>query len=361
MRLGLVVTSGGLSGAPVHLRTLAEAMGPEGCVAVFGTSGEVSEALRRKGFTVHILGGLRSVVSVPKVLSASRRLSAILTAERVDLVHSHSSVAGLCARLSCLASDVPVIHTWHGVPFTAGTKLLTRTASRWTEQLIWSFCPRDGEIFICDADRDLVSSKRGRLGRHAVIYNGVESRPQPFPAGPVTAVMVARVGYQKDHETLLAAFRRSRLPRLVLVGPGTDDRDFVAMGRRWAGERAADVSFAGPRLDPSSVIAEAHFGVLSSRYEGFPLALLECLGLGRPIVASAVGGVPEILERSGHGELVPPGDVDAMRAALDRTAERFHGSTPEARSLLPVEFREETMLARTVAFYDEVLRARVGG
>ena len=130
---------------------------------------------------------------------------------------------------------------------------------------------------------------------------------------------LGRLSPEKGHATLVDAFQHAALPncRLVLVGDGPCEADLRAAAAPLGEGR---VVFAGWRDDPWACLGAADVFVLPSLREGLPLAVLEALAAGVPVVASAVGGVPGALGHGTCGLLVPPSDVLALSRALIRIA-----------------------------------------
>jgi glycosyltransferase involved in cell wall biosynthesis len=137
------------------------------------------------------------------------------------------------------------------------------------------------------------------------------------PEAPLAGT-VGSLTPKKSHETLLRAARvaRQRLPdlRVAVVGQGP----LAGALRRRAAELAVEdaVTLVGYREDAARVASAFDLFVLSSRHEGLPVALLEAMAAGRPVVATRVGGVPEVVRDGSEGILVPPGDPEALAAAM---------------------------------------------
>ena len=134
--------------------------------------------------------------------------------------------------------------------------------------------------------------------------------------GEPAAGSLGRLSLEKGHDVLIRAMAGLPGTRLVLIGDGPVRPDL---------ERLADQLrlqprpvFAGETDRPLTALAALDVVVLPSRTEGLPQSLLEAMALGRPVVASAVGAVPDALDHGGAGLLVPPEDPGALRAALAR-------------------------------------------
>jgi glycogen synthase len=135
--------------------------------------------------------------------------------------------------------------------------------------------------------------------------------PETLPQG--TFVFVGRLTAAKDLPTAFAAVDHVPHARLVVVGDGPDRVDL----ERLAGER---IEFRGPlsRDEALRVVAGATGALLSSAWENLPHSAVEALSVGVPVVATAVGGVPEVVRDGENGLLVPPGDPDALATAMRR-------------------------------------------
>jgi glycosyltransferase involved in cell wall biosynthesis len=168
-----------------------------------------------------------------------------------------------------------------------------------------------------------------RADKHSVIYNGVEftrpgtsrddiRRQLDLPSGP-TIIVVARVEPVKDHETLLRAvslLHRQGMPvNLLIAGDGSESERLQAMLHD-LGLNTERIRFLGFRTDVPELLHAADIFVLSSLGEGLPLAVLEAMGQGLAVVATSVGGVPELISTRKNGLLVPPRSPELLAEAL---------------------------------------------
>ena len=213
-----------------------------------------------------------------------------------------------------------------GVPVVVSSRRSLSTAATYHRLLVpWErACDRLAHAVVCNSGAVLEDAVRhtGLPRRKAVvIWNGVQLPAAIVQSAnrPQRVLIVANLIPYKGHTVALAAFARMRaeLPaleaRLQLAGSGPEETSLRAQAREYGIE--GDVQFVGSVADVPALLDECSFTVLPSLSEGMPNAVLESLAHGRAVVASAVGGVPEILDRGG-GILVPPGDPEALADAM---------------------------------------------
>jgi glycosyltransferase involved in cell wall biosynthesis len=134
-------------------------------------------------------------------------------------------------------------------------------------------------------------------------------RARPRDSDGILLAFAGRIGPQKALHVLLGAVER--VPRVTLLVAG--DGDLPAQ------DRVVRLG-ALPREEVLSLFAGVDASALSSAWENFPHTVVESLAVGTPVIATAVGGVPEVVEDGVNGLIVPPGDVDALAAAIERYA-----------------------------------------
>lgn len=175
---------------------------------------------------------------------------------------------------------------------------------------------------------------------------------------PDRFVYAGRLSAEKDIETLVAA--ALGLPRgtLVVCGTGPKEAGIRALAARAPGR----VEFRGHLERPllARELSEASFTVLPSRsFDNAPFAVLESMALGRAVLASRIGGIPELVEAGVSGDLLPPGDVEAWRAALERAItdpERMRRMGAAARRKATQQFSLERHVRDVEGIYEEVCR-----
>jgi len=193
--------------------------------------------------------------------------------------------------------------------------------------------------------------------------DGAVFRPRPRVAGAPPRLAHASnfrsVKRPLDVVRILAAVRRKIPARLSLIGDGPERAAVIEL----AGELGVSdaIDYRGPIQVPNDAFAEADVFLLPSESESFGLSALESLACEVPVVASRVGGLPEVVDDGETGFLLPMGDVDGMAAAAlklleDPARARRFGATARARAL--ERFSQAKVVERYVAFYEATLAAR---
>jgi len=302
----------------------------------------------------------------PAALQETRRLARLLARARPDLVHLHSSKAGLAGRLALRGRQPTVFspHAWSFEPLSGPAR---RAAVGW-ERLA---AARWTALLVCVGRAELDLGRAAGIAAPAVVVpNGVDLGEFPYadlaaratarhrlglpPEGPL-AVCLGRLDRQKGQDLLVAAWPvvRARIPtaRLALVGDGP-------WARRLAAALPAGVWLAGPTAAPADWLAAADVVVVPSRWEGLAFVPLEAMAAGRPVVASAIAANAEAVPPAA-GALVAATDRDALAGAI---AARLGDPARSAQEGLAgrrhVEAAHDRRRAggRLLAAYREVLR-----
>jgi glycosyltransferase involved in cell wall biosynthesis len=299
-------------------------------------------------------------------LRAVGALVRLIGRERVSLVHTHSSVDAWVAGLAARLAGVPVVRTRHvSIPIRRGfNPVYTRLADRivTSGELIRSMVVEAG----VPADRVTAIPAGVDLERFAPPGRREETLSELGLARPVVG-SVAMFRGSKGHAELLEAFAlvRARHPaaRLLLVGDGAR-RELVEHLAREQGLGDV-VRFTGLRTDvPALLEAMDCFVLASTRTEGVPQSLLQAFAAGVPVVASAAGGIPEVVRHGVTGLLAPPGEPGGLAQAIgavlaDRDAAAARAEA--ARRLVAERFSHRVAITRLLALYEEVLAERWRG
>jgi glycosyltransferase involved in cell wall biosynthesis len=313
----------------------------------------------------------RGVGRFPLVLGARLllRLARHLRAERPDILHGYLPLPYVTGALTGRAIGIPVI--------LAGRRGLTsfHIYPQWRWRILARLANRIIDVHVCNSEavRAWAIEKEGLpAARTTVIPNGIDLPDGPPPElepawrAPVRAAMIANLIGYKDHDTVLrslAIVRRAHPElRLVLFGEGPER---AALERLAAELRlGSGLVFAGRRPDAPRCLPGFDLALLGSAQEGLPNALMEAMAVGLPVVASAVGGVPELVRDGVDGLLVPAGDPAAMAAAIARLVERPGERArmgAAARERIRSEYTTEAMVRRTADLYLGLVGARRGG
>lgn len=293
-------------------------------VAVLDEVGEIGEQLRQDGFSVeHLHRG-------PGIDRAcARRLNELVRRENVRLLHAHQYTPFFQAMLSRgLSGRTPVLFTEHGRHFPDLPSWKRSIVNR----LLLRSCDR---IAGCggSVQQALIDNEGLPRDRVELVYNGVDL--QELAAAPpgaraairqefglsdddFVAVQVARLHELKDHQTALRAIDRARQQcphiRLLIAGDGEQ--------RQSIEQTIADLNLqqhvllAGTRSDVSSLLAAADTFLLTSISEGIPLTVIEAMAAELPVVATSVGGLPEMIDDGASGFLGAAGDDAALAQHL---------------------------------------------
>jgi glycosyltransferase involved in cell wall biosynthesis len=319
-RILLIVTLAETGGAQTYVASLLPMLARHFDVAVAAHgSGPLRERAHAAGVRFVELEHVRRPISPLRDLRGLLELTALARRERPHIVHVNSAKAGALGRLAGWLARVPIrIYTVHGWAFTAH-RGASSVVYRWAERALRPLTTTT----ICVAESERRAGLEAGTCDEAttvVIRNGVElpSAGAVEPrSGPHRLVTVGRLQAPKDPITLLRALSELGRPaEAVIVGDGPD-RPAVESEVRRLGLQTA-VRLTGERDDVAELLAEADLFVLSTRSEGLPLSILEAMAAGLPVVASDVGGVPELVVDGETGFLVPPGDPHALAAAIER-------------------------------------------
>lgn len=259
------------------------------------------------------------------VLAAMRQLAREL---QPDIVETHSVKSHFLMHISGVARAVPWVAFHHGYTQTDAKVVLYNECDR------VSLRRADRVVTLARAFVDHLTRRGVPAERVMVLHNAIDARPLQrideerqrlralwgIDAGEPVVLCVGRLSREKGHRDLIAALARLKtrhrvVPfRLVVVGDGPERNALQSLAQR--GGIADAIRWLGYIENAERLYGGADAAVLPSHSEGSPNALVEAAAYGLPIVATTVGGVPDILEDGESGLLVPPRDPDALAAAL---------------------------------------------
>jgi glycosyltransferase involved in cell wall biosynthesis len=362
-RLLLAVDSLEVGGAERHVVDLALALHRKGygVEVACSVAGGLSEPLEAAGVPVWPLTGrlVKRRVS-PAYARGIRRL---LRGGGFDLVHAHIFASAAAAAIATLGKGLPLVITEHTEASlqTWRTRWISRWAHRRARRTIAVSTPIERRLI----ERDGVPSDLVTLIPNAVIPapdetpDSAGTLPDGWLEGPLVGV-VARLQPEKGVANFLqAATRVSRIfPKasFLVIGDGPLREELLSLAERLGISKR--VRFLGYRTDSRALMGLMDVLVVPSLTEGSPLIVLEAMAAGIPVVASAVGGIPDQLRNGQEGILVPPDDPDALGEALgallrDPAYARRLGETGRLRT--ENEFSHETLVRRIEVVYRAAL------
>lgn len=313
MKILYCITSSSWGGAQLHVLELCADQLARGNEVTFivGNKGPLLDKVKQlKGVKVILLPSLVREISPTNDIKAIVELRKIIKSESPDIVHLHSSKAGVIGRVSSigLRKKIKVIFTVHGWAFTDGvSSRLKKSLYRIIEKSVRHFT----DLFICVSYYDEKIGKRDKVldstSNVKVIHNG-STTPSEQSINysvhmPLRLVMIARFSPQKDQETLINAV--TKLPKdsykLTFVGDGETLQTNKELVSKYGLNH--NIKFAGFKDDISDELINNDVYILSTHYEGLPISIIEAMSYGLPILATNVGGNSEMLENNINGFL----------------------------------------------------------
>jgi glycosyltransferase involved in cell wall biosynthesis len=375
MLLATTLTQGG--GAEVQVVEMATGLKQRGWeveIVSMLTPRPPAPDLSGYGIPIHSLGMRRGIPDPGAVW----RLRAHVRRFRPDVVHSHMTHANLLARVTRAVAKIPVlVGTLHGYKMysvRSTSSGLREMAHRVTDGL------SDMTTVVCGAAAERYARKKvARPEKLMVLPNGIRTsiyRPDDRLRAAMRRELnlrdefvwlaAGRLEMVKDYGTMLRAFAKSLdiegRQMLLVAGEGSLLESLEKMAEDLG--IGANVRFLGYRADIADLMRAADGYVLSSIFEGMPLALLEAGASGLPVVATRVGGNAEAMDEGRSGFLTPsrsPGELgEAMQRVVSMTAEERRRMGRAGMEFVGRQYSLDAVLDRWEGLYSELLGAPVG-
>jgi glycosyltransferase involved in cell wall biosynthesis len=291
--------------------------------------------------------GLGREIAPLSDLRALAGLLRLMRAWRPQIVHTHTAKAGVLGRIAAQAAGVPtVVHTYHGHVLRGYFSPAKTALFRWLETRLAGSA--DALVAVSESvKQDLVALGIAPASWIRVIPLGLDlahlaarlprgglRREAAVPPGAPLVGMVGRLVPIKDVPTFLQAARivAAARPeaRFAIVGDGEERPALESLSRALGLD--GRTTFFGWRRDLAAVYGDLDVVVNASRNEGTPVALIEALAASLPVVATRVGGTPDLLGEGERGWLVPPGDPESLARAVLETLERSEAARGRAQA-----------------------------
>ena len=358
-----------IGGAEILLRELSVGLVRRGFRVSIGysTSGPLVQELTALGLPLTRLARLMRIDPILfwGMISLIRR-------ESPQIVHTHLFKSDFHGRLAARIAGAPVVvSTLHSIDRWAQGRSLGRLygwTARFADRVITvsEDVRRFHATYTGIAEEKLVTIENGvDIQRFAELESAgrVVRKELDIDNAALVFGVVGRLTPPKDHSTFLKAaaliLQKAPQARFLLVGEGPLRKDLELQAQEIGLGRA--LIFTGLRKDIPAVLAAVDVLVFSSLWEGLPVALLEGMAAARPVVATAVGGIPEVVLPDKSAILVPPGDADALaqaclRLASDSATRRSMGQAGFERVV--ARYSIDAMIDRTAALYAQLLQER---
>lgn len=343
-----------------------------------GPEGSLMDRAREAGFRIVEVSEMRRSIHPWRDWSSYRRLVSVLNELRPDIVHTHSSKAGIIGRYAAAKAKIPTVHTIHGASFHRGQSGLAFNVYRALER--WAARRTDAFISVCDSlTEQYVSAGVAPADKFTTIYSGMDVDPflnpprgrvevrQQLGLKPehVAVAKVARLFHLKGHKFLIEAARqiidRSPNVRFVLIGDGVLRAEFEQrISELGLSDHFILTGLVPPERIPE-LISAADIVAHTSEWEGLARVLPQGLIAGKPVVSYDVDGAREVVIPEETGYLLPVEEITGLAEAICELAESAalrERLGMNGRERFTETFRHQTMTAQIREVYQRVLANR---
>lgn len=304
----------------------------------------------------------------------------LIKEQRIDIVHSQGARADFFARLSAKLARVPVVISTVPMPVDGFDvnpikKFIYIVLNKFSERFVDKF------IVVSEALKDvMIERHKVDPQKVAMIYNGIEINEYRIDEAekvihgklglmeeiglksdvPVIGV-IGRLVWQKGFEYFIEAIpgvlNKFKDAKFLVVGEGLLEEELKAVSKKLKIDDK--ISFTGFRRDIKEILATIDIFVIPSLLEGLPMILLEAMGMGKPIVATDIDGIKEVLENGKTGLLVPPRDTVALTDAIVNLLiyrDQAHQMGINARRVVEEKFGVDIMVEKVEDVYEDLLQ-----
>lgn len=324
----------------------------------------------RTYFIPSLIRRINPVLDITALIGIYKTLKKI----KPDIVHTHSSKAGILGRLAAKLAGVPVVlHTYHGFGFNDFQNIIVRSAYVVAERLAVNFTDR----FIAVTKEDIKKGVGHGIGYEAgysLIRSGIDiTKYAADPAGKDALIkelelkrddkVVTTIGPFKPQKNLgdfikACAIVAAEAPktRFFIVGDGRQRGMLEKLIKKY--DLSGKLTLLGWRKDIPQILSVTDIFAMTSLWEGLPRAILEAMCTGLPVVANAVDGVKEIVKDGETGYLIKPGDINDFAAKLKnllKNPERAKSMGKKGASLISQQYDINFMVRQQENLYTELM------
>lgn len=359
----LFCTNSDESGAPRHIEVIASSFSTEFDVTVIlGGNGPVFSRLKSSGVSCFQLTSLKSTFGLIGNIKAFLDFRKIVNTINPDIIHCHSSVAGIIGRVYCMIYKKKCLFTVHGWGwrgFGIFKKLII-----FSIEFFLANISNSNYIFI-DSGSLNVAKRLLQIRNKAISFipNGVTDLGLGMPKSrqvDYVLLMAARVGIAKDHETLVRAFELARVQgSLVLVGAGTENADFYDKISNWAPKKKHLIKLIGEVSEIQNYLHQASVYCLISNFEALPISIIEAMSSGLPILATDVGDCRELVVDSVNGYVTLRKDTLQLSRQIEElsVSDKRTRMGYNSRQIYLKKYTSEKMITQLRSKYLDLLKS----
>ncbi len=355
MKILYTITKSEIGGAQVHVSQLAKYMKDTGHVVaiVANPGGWLENEATKIGVRFYPNPYFANSFNPFRILKSFLTVKKVISDFNPDIVHCHSSFAGVVTRL-VVRNKIPTIFTAHSFAFTDGTSFFRKILASNVERFVSRYTSK----IICVSGYDRKLALRYRITKEeklVTVYNGVESNKLIGVTKRHVMITNGRLAYPKEYLLLLEAYKLSDTDmNLEIISDGPDRKIIEAKINELGISNKVILLGDIHREDLQEKLSGSKLFIFISKHEGFPLAILEAMSAGLPIIASSVGGVTEELDQTG---ILMKNNVEEIAKAIrSLSAEEVQNQMGKAaKSRFEEMFTLEKFLLNTQKVYDELM------
>lgn len=362
-----------ISGSGIHTLTTMKGLDKSKYKVEFACApgGDLIDEVIGCGIGFHPIKNFVQEISIYNDLMALFELIWLIKREKYDIVHTHNSKAGFIGRLAARICGISiVVHTIHGFAFHEFEKPPRQALFIFLERLAARFA--DKLITVSEPLKDWgLRLGIGKKGQYTTIYDGIEinrfilninigKKRQEFGIKSADFVVgvVSKLWEGKGHKCILKAASSviTKVPnvKFMFVGEGYLREELEALTQQLGLNDY--IIFTGFRTDIPEITAIFDIAVLASFFEGLGRVLLEAMALSKPVIATKVGGIVDVVTDGKTGSLVPPNNSVALAQAIirllkDESLRRRMGEAGRAK--IDAKFSAQTMVDKIQTVYEE--------